>query len=81
MAWELVAIWLIVAATFIWFIRDEKRVQSRKLAERARFFATDTAFRHHGPLRAEAGLRPREQGLTELQRKFIEELRRQRSAG
>lgn len=46
MAWEIVAIWAIVIGTLVWFTRDERRLKSERLAERARYFATAPAYRH-----------------------------------
>ena len=80
MPWELLAIWLIVTATLVWFIRDEKRLRQEKLAEKARLYATGAAWRH----RAGAGLAvaapsaASHRNPTALQTKFLEELRRAR---
>ena len=79
MAWELVAIWLIVAATVIWFIRDEDRIKQQKLAERARLYATGAAWRHMPrpavePMVSRIVAAPGKQSA--LQTKFLEELRR-----
>ena len=46
MAWELLAIWAIVIATLIWFVRDERRLAAQRLEARARHFATAPAYRH-----------------------------------
>ena len=46
MAWELIAVWAIVIATLIWFVRDERRRHARKLDAMARHFATAAAWRH-----------------------------------
>ena len=76
MAWELLAIWLIVATTVVFFIRDERRVRLERLDERARRFATAPAFRHRDPPPRQAAERPFRQDLTVIQRRFAEELRR-----
>ena len=76
MAWELLAIWLIVAATIVLFIRDERRIASARLEERARSFATASAFRHREPPPRQAPARPVRGDLTAIQRRFAEELRR-----
>ena len=34
-AWQVVAIWVIVASTIVWFVRDERRLESEKLLARA----------------------------------------------
>lgn len=80
MAWELAAIWLIVAATLVWFMRDEKRLRQEKLAEKARLYATGAAWRHRAgaPLAAAAPSAAHQQNLTALQAKFLEEIRRAR---
>ncbi|QQR38939.1 hypothetical protein [Devosia rhizoryzae] len=46
MAWELLAIWAIVATTVLWFVRDEKRLREERLMARARHFAVAPAYRH-----------------------------------
>lgn len=43
---ELFAMWIIVIAAFVLFIRDERRLRQAKLEEQARFYATDPAYRH-----------------------------------
>lgn len=76
MAWELLAIWLIVATTIVLFIRDERRMASQRLEERARSFATTPAFRHREPPPRQAPARALGGDLTAIQRRFAEELRR-----
>ena len=81
MAWELLAIWLIVAATLVWFVRDEKRLRLDRLAARARQYATGSAWRHREPA-PPAPLpapRPAPRSTTDIQRKFIEELQQRAS--
>lgn len=46
MAWQVLAIWIIVAASLVWFMRDERRRRLVTLERRARHFATAPAFRH-----------------------------------
>ncbi|SMQ85857.1 hypothetical protein SAMN06295905_3150 [Devosia lucknowensis] len=78
MLWELAAIWIIVAATVVWFIRDERRLRFEKLNERARAYATAPAWRHQpAPIRR-VSPQAAERDLTDIQRKFLEEMRRQR---
>lgn len=43
---ELIAIWTIVIATFVWFFRDERRIREQRLMARARHYATAPAYRH-----------------------------------
>ena len=76
MAWELLAIWLIVATTIVLFIRDERRIAGERLEERARSFATAPAYRHREPPPRQAPPRPAGGDLTAIQRRFAEELRR-----
>jgi len=63
MVWELIAIWAIVIATLVWFVRDERARRAHKLDAMARHFALAAAWRH----RAEQGMdyrAPRLQGRT-----------------
>lgn len=77
MAWELLAIWIIVAATIIWFVRDERRVTAQSLQRQAERFATNPAWRHQSAAdRLSAGGQDRD--MLALHRKFAEELRRDR---
>ena len=76
MAWELLAIWLIVATTIVLFIRDERRTALARLNERAKSFATAPAFRHRDPPPRVIAARPVGGDLTALQRRFTEEIRR-----
>ena len=46
MDWQLVAIWILVAAVVVWFFRDERRVQRERLQHQARYFALAPAYRH-----------------------------------
>jgi hypothetical protein len=43
---EIVAIWAIIAATLVWFVRDERRRRAAALAEKARFYARAPKYRH-----------------------------------
>jgi hypothetical protein len=78
MAWEILAIWLIVATAIVLFIRDERRMQFERLAERARNYATAPAWQHRDGVPPQpVRLRPA-QDLTALQRHFAEAMRRSR---
>ena len=78
MVWELLAIWAVIAAAFVWFLRDERKVQRQKLYERARALARTPAW-HQTRTAAPAPVTPRDpQRQTEIQRKFLEEMQRQR---
>jgi len=46
MAWELVAIWLIVGVTLFAFVRSEQRREMAALKARARHYAIAPAYRH-----------------------------------
>ena len=46
MDWQIIAIVLIGGATLFWFSRSEQRQKFAALAEKARFFALDPAYRH-----------------------------------
>lgn len=79
MVWELLVIWAVVAAACAWFFHDERTEQSRKLNERARQLATTPAWVERRPARP-VTITPRDpQRLTEIQRRFLEEMRRQDS--
>jgi hypothetical protein len=46
-AWQLLAIWAIVLSTIVWFVRDERRLESeRVLVRAARYYAHAPQFRH-----------------------------------
>lgn len=80
MAWELVAIWIIVAATIVWFVRDERRQNDARLNERARAYATGSAWRHRSAgVQTRPLVDPDQRDLTDIQRRFIEEMRRVRA--
>ena len=46
MAWQIIAIALIVGAALIYFVQSEKRQKADVLSKRARHFATAPAYRH-----------------------------------
>lgn len=46
MDWQIIAIVLIGGTTLFWFSRSEQRQKFAALAEKARFFALDPAYRH-----------------------------------
>ncbi len=78
MFWEILAIWIIVVATLIWFFRDERRIGDDRLKAQARRFATESIWRHRASGEP-APVRPyRADTVTDIQRKFAEEMRRQR---
>lgn len=73
MVWQLVAIWVIVAATIVWFVRDERRLQAEaRLAAAARYYAQAPQYRHvtvSAPVPRPA---QRVGGLTASQRQFMQ---------
>lgn len=74
MAWELLAIWLIVVATIIWFIRDEKRLRAEAELERAaRYYAHAPQYRHVTPEPTDPIVPPRlrQGGLTKEEREIL----------
>lgn len=71
MDWQIIAIWLIGGATLVWFLVSEKRQRFSALAEKARSFALDPAYRH----RPTAPVNPRSYvptGLSQSDRIFLE---------
>jgi len=78
MVWELLAIWAVIAASIIWFFHDESKEQRSKLNQRARALARTPAWHQSQPV-ISAQVAPRDpQRQTEIQRKFLEEMRRLR---
>lgn len=74
MAWELLAIWGIVIATIIWFVRDERRLRAEADLERAaRYYAHAPKYRHVAAKREPAPPAPvhRPGGLSRQQREFL----------
>jgi hypothetical protein len=78
-AWELIAIWIIIAAVVVWFVRDERQKRLSGLMEQARSFATDPAFRHREPESAmvSPARMPVADDLTPTTRSFLEKVRAQ----
>jgi hypothetical protein len=77
MAWELLALWTIVAGTVIWFIRDEKRLQAEADIQRAaRYYAHAANYRHVSPAPVEQPAPPRRAvgGLSAEQRAFMQSI-------
>lgn len=75
MAWELLAMWVIVVATVIWFIRDERRLRAESELQRAaRYYAHAPKYRHIAvePAAAPALPHRRTGGLSSEQRAFIQ---------
>ncbi len=78
MVWELLAIWAVIAAAVVWFFHDESKEQRSKLNQRAQALAKTPAWHQSQPM-ISAQVAPRDpQRQTEIQRRFLEEMRRQR---
>ena len=76
MAWELLAMWAIVIATVIWFVRDEKRLRANaELQRAARYYAHAPKYRHVTvePVAEPTLPQRRTGGLSSEQRAFIKE--------
>jgi len=79
MAWEMVAIWVIVVATLVWFVRDEKRRRAdARIAEAARYYAHAPSYRHRAvEPPAAVPLPPRRTGgLDSVQRNYLRSMLR-----
>lgn len=76
MAWELFAIWAIVVATTVWFVRDEKRRRrDADIAYAARYYAHAPKYRHVTVEQALPAPPARIYGgLSERQRAFLKAL-------
>lgn len=46
---QLVAMWLVVGTTVVWFLRDEKRISDAALSAQALRFAKVPHYRHPAP--------------------------------
>ena len=84
MAWELLAMWVIVISTLVWFIRDEKRLRADAALQRAaRYYAHAPKYRHISvePADSNTVAAPalRTGGLSPDQRAFIESYSASRS--
>ena len=78
MAWELLAIWMIVIVAVTWFVRDEKRrTADADIARAARYYAFSPKYRNAPAELRYAPLPPRHAtgGLTEAQRAFFKTFR------
>ncbi|MDB5615352.1 MAG: hypothetical protein JWQ22_3005 [Devosia sp.] len=74
MAWELLAIWVIVIAAVTWFVRDEKRrTAEADIARAARYYAFSPKYRYASAESFDAPPPPRKMpgGLTQAQRAFF----------
>jgi hypothetical protein len=79
MIWQVVAVWMIVIPTVVWFVRDERHRRQQAVLERAaRFYAEAPQYRHvrvegdrpvPKPQRAQASSR-----LKPAEKRFLSEL-------
>lgn len=80
MAWEILAIWIIVILAITWFVRDEKRRKAElAIARAARYYAHAPKYRHRPAERFDAAPPEpprRTGGLTETQRAFLKAWKR-----
>lgn len=75
MVLQLALIWIIVATTLVWFVRDERRLVAVKLDEAARYFAIAPQFRHVSSTGPEPVMAPRvSRGLERAQRAYLQSL-------
>lgn len=74
MVWQIFAMWAIVMATIIWFVRDERRLAANAaMARAATFYAHAPKYRYQASEQpAPAMPVKRTGGLTENQRAFLE---------
>ncbi len=79
MVLELLLIWAIVITAVVAFVISERNDRKTRMSAAARHYATAPAYRHKTtaswPMTAS---RARPGGLTDVQRKFLEELSKQR---
>ncbi|MGV8954531.1 MAG: hypothetical protein ACOH2M_25770 [Cypionkella sp.] len=75
MVWQLLAMWLIVAVTLVWFVRDERHRRDLKLRLQALRFAVTPHYRNRpSPPEPEVGPPPvRRAGLSAENRAFLED--------
>lgn len=75
MSWQFIAMWVVVAAAVIWFVRDERRRRAdEELALAARYYAHAPRFRHVAtPPIAPLMPQPRQQSLLRSDRAYFEQ--------
>ena len=80
MAWEILAIWLIVSATVIWFVRDERQRKSNAaLARSAAYYAHAPQYQHRSVETPVSVPQPAvRRTLDDRDRAFMEKFLRQR---
>lgn len=74
-AWQLLAIWAIVLGTFVWFVRDERRIEAdRALARAARYYAHAPRFRALAQPEPTPLPRPRSGAIRHADRAYFEQM-------
>lgn len=77
MHWELLAIWAIVIATVMWFVRDEQRRRRDQDLERAaRYYALAPQFSRPDATAPVPPPATRVGGLSQAQRQFFQQYQR-----
>ena len=77
MIFQVVAMWLIVLATIVWFRRDEKRRRDGALSAQALAYAKTPYYRHPAPAESAPSMPiARQAGLRAADRAYFETLRR-----
>ena len=76
MAWELVAIWVIVATAIALVLRDERRLRQDRLDRQARLYATSPEWRHREPPARRLQAIAPALDAEAIERKFIDQLQR-----
>lgn len=77
MAWQLLAIWMIMTATIVWFVRDVKRERAdARLAQAARYYAHAPKYRFgaRNEPRPEPAPLPRTGSLLRNDRAYFDQL-------
>lgn len=75
MAWQILAMWAVVIATLVWFVRDERKLLANAaMAQAAHYYAHAAQYRYQSETPAAPAPRPavRTGGLTETQRQFMQ---------
>jgi hypothetical protein len=76
MVWQVLAMWMLVVGTTVWFVRDERRlIANAALAQAKSFNARQPRYRYQSnPAPAAAMVKPvkRSAALTRTQREFLQ---------
>ena len=82
MAWQILAMWVIVIGTIVWFVRDERRLRAEAaLVAAAAYYAHAPKYRFQSsPAPVTPAPARRTGGLSDTQRKFLQALAKQDTA-